>query len=177
MALCLFIMYSRMSSLGSAVQVSSAVAVQSDYSDQGANILLYSFGVFQEWYLTHPPFESASEASINAIGTTTLAIQYMEGIILVALAQRYPAWVRPAMWIGLLVCVGSLALASFANQVDRSRFISYSFALTLHIFPGLAAGSASRRDLRYRRRRSLCTSHSLGNYLNVLQVGPHVLML
>ncbi|KAI0048508.1 MFS general substrate transporter [Auriscalpium vulgare] len=77
----------------------------------------FSFGVFQEWYLSHPPFDSASEASINAIGTVTLAIQYMEGIVFAFIAQRFPHWLRPMMVGGLVVCVTSMLISSFATKV------------------------------------------------------------
>ncbi|KAI0045443.1 MFS general substrate transporter [Auriscalpium vulgare] len=77
----------------------------------------FSYGVFQEWYISHPPFESASEASINAIGTVTIAIQYMEGIVLAFIAQRFPHWLRPMMIGGLVVCVASMLVSSFATKV------------------------------------------------------------
>ncbi|KAF8342594.1 uncharacterized protein EI90DRAFT_3029543 [Cantharellus anzutake] len=34
-----------------------------------------SFGVFQTYYLNHPPFNAASEATINSIGTIALALE------------------------------------------------------------------------------------------------------
>ncbi|KAI0260582.1 major facilitator superfamily domain-containing protein [Gloeopeniophorella convolvens] len=77
----------------------------------------FSFGVFQEWYLSHPPFENASEASINAIGTVTLAIQYSEGILLQFIAQRRPEFLRPLMFVGLVTCVLSMLISSFATKV------------------------------------------------------------
>ncbi|KAI0046480.1 MFS general substrate transporter [Auriscalpium vulgare] len=77
----------------------------------------FSYGVFQQWYLSNPPFEGASEAMINSIGTVTLAIQYMEGIVLAFVFQRFPHWLRPIMIGGLVVCVISMLISSFATQV------------------------------------------------------------
>ncbi|KAI0249409.1 major facilitator superfamily domain-containing protein [Lactifluus subvellereus] len=77
----------------------------------------FSYGVFQEWYLSHPPFENASEASVNAIGTVTLAIQYSEGLLLQFVAQRWPQWLRPIMLGALVTCVASMFLSSFATKV------------------------------------------------------------
>ncbi|KAI0321544.1 MFS general substrate transporter [Amylostereum chailletii] len=77
----------------------------------------FSYGVFQEWYLSHPPFEDASEASINAIGTVTLAIQYIEGIGVMLVTQRFPHWTKTMMVASLVVCVGALVVSSFATKV------------------------------------------------------------
>ena len=79
----------------------------------------YSYGVFQEWYLSSPdsPFRGASESAINAIGTITLGIQYMEGLGIMFFTQRYPHWTKPMMITSLIVCVGTMILSSFATQV------------------------------------------------------------
>ncbi|KAI0059154.1 MFS general substrate transporter [Artomyces pyxidatus] len=77
----------------------------------------FSYGGFQEWYLSNPPFQNASEASINAIGTITLAIQYSEAIVLMFVAQRYPHWLRRMMVGGLVICVVSMLASSFATKV------------------------------------------------------------
>ena len=78
-----------------------------------------SYGVFQEYYLSSPnsPFRGASESAINAIGTITLGIQYMEGLGIMFFTQRYPQWTKPMMIAGLVTCVGALILSSFATQV------------------------------------------------------------
>lgn len=76
-----------------------------------------SFGIFQEWYLTHPPFDTASETSINAIGTITIAIQYMEGLIVIAISQRRPQLLPKLMWFALAGCSGSMFLSSFSTSV------------------------------------------------------------
>ncbi|KZV70078.1 MFS general substrate transporter [Peniophora sp. CONT] len=78
-----------------------------------------SYGVFQEWYLSSPnsPFRGASESAINAIGTITLGIQYMEGLGIIFFTQKWPQWTKTMMFAGLVVCVGALTLSSFATQV------------------------------------------------------------
>ncbi|KAI0033582.1 major facilitator superfamily domain-containing protein [Vararia minispora EC-137] len=79
----------------------------------------FSYGVFQEWYLSSPdsPFRGASEAAVNAIGTITLGIQYMEGIALMFFTQRFPQYMKTMMACALVVCVGALVVSSFATQV------------------------------------------------------------
>ncbi|KAI0042845.1 MFS general substrate transporter [Auriscalpium vulgare] len=79
--------------------------------------LPFSYGVFQQWYLSNPPFDGTSEANINAIGTVGLGILYMEGIFLAFVFQRFPQWLRPMMVGGLVVCVFSLLISSFATKV------------------------------------------------------------
>ncbi|KAJ3932165.1 MAG: MFS general substrate transporter [Lentinula lateritia] len=92
-----------------------------------------SYGIFQEFYSTHTPFESSSLVSISAIGTASLAIQYIEIIAVIAVCQRYPEKVKPAMWIALLICVTTLIISSFASQV-------WQLILLQGIIFGLAAG-------------------------------------
>ncbi|KAI0049014.1 hypothetical protein FA95DRAFT_1677818 [Auriscalpium vulgare] len=78
--------------------------------------LPFSYGVLKEWYLSNPPFEGASEVMINAIGTVTLAIQYMEGIALAFVFGRFPHWLRPIMIGGFVVRVTSMFISSFCDQ-------------------------------------------------------------
>lgn len=75
-----------------------------------------NYGIFQDWYLTHE-FADASEASINSVGTVTLAIQYSECIICVLFSRRYARRLRLLMQGSLVVCVISMFLSSFATKV------------------------------------------------------------
>lgn len=81
----------------------------------------FSFGVFQDWYTSHPPFQNQSPIAISAIGASALGIQYFEGLGLMALIQTRPQWMRRIMWLCLGVCSGCLLLSSFATQVQTSR--------------------------------------------------------
>ncbi|KAI0042846.1 MFS general substrate transporter [Auriscalpium vulgare] len=91
-----------------------------------------SYGVFQQWYLSNPPFEGTSEAMINTIGTVGLGIQYMEGILLAFVFQRFPHWIRPMMVGSLVVCVTSMLISSFATEIWHLIF-----------FQGVVYGTAS----------------------------------
>ncbi|KZV74992.1 MFS general substrate transporter [Peniophora sp. CONT] len=79
----------------------------------------FSYGVFQEWYLSSPdsPFRGASESAINAIGTIAIGLQYIVGAFIMFFVQKYPQWTKPMMIASLIACVGGLALSSFATQV------------------------------------------------------------
>ncbi|KAI5474232.1 MFS monocarboxylate transporter [Pseudohyphozyma bogoriensis] len=75
-----------------------------------------AFGVIQVYLETHPPFPM-SVASISAIGTTSLALQYSLPTGFVILFRRYPTWARPALWTATAVSCGTMLLSSFATKV------------------------------------------------------------
>ncbi|KAG8706837.1 hypothetical protein FRC08_000829 [Ceratobasidium sp. 394] len=50
----------------------------------------FSYGVFQEYYISDKTFGNASEAAIGAVGTTTLAIGYFECLVIILVAQHWP---------------------------------------------------------------------------------------
>ncbi|KAB5588472.1 Monocarboxylate transporter 3 [Ceratobasidium theobromae] len=77
----------------------------------------FAYGVFQEYFLHQRTFGDASEASIGAVGTTALAIQYFEMLAVISLTQQWPDKARLIMWSSLGLCCGSLLLASFATKV------------------------------------------------------------
>ncbi|KDR67204.1 hypothetical protein GALMADRAFT_232213 [Galerina marginata CBS 339.88] len=76
-----------------------------------------TYGIFQDYYSSNPPFDKASPAAISIIGTASLGIQYMEIIVVIALFQRYPEYAKPAMWTCLFICVVSLIVSSFATEI------------------------------------------------------------
>ncbi|KAM5540859.1 hypothetical protein V8D89_005503 [Ganoderma adspersum] len=77
----------------------------------------FSYGIFQEYYTSHPPFNTASPVSITAVGTVMLAFLYGEGFFLFPLLGRYPDFLRVSMWAGLATYFVSLFASSFATQV------------------------------------------------------------
>lgn len=77
----------------------------------------FSFGVFQAYYTSHPPFSSQSPIAISAIGASGLGIQYFEGLALMALIQTRPEWMRGVMWACLGLCTACLGVSSFCTKV------------------------------------------------------------
>ncbi|EPT01090.1 hypothetical protein FOMPIDRAFT_1145477 [Fomitopsis schrenkii] len=77
----------------------------------------FSYGIFQDYYTSHPPFQQSSTVSIAAVGTTSIAIQYGETLLLSLLFERYPDFLRPSVWVSLVVATLSLLLASFVSQI------------------------------------------------------------
>ncbi|KAI0754563.1 MFS general substrate transporter [Daedaleopsis nitida] len=77
----------------------------------------FSYGIFQDYYTSHPPFNTSSGIAIAAVGTVALALQYGEAFVLSFLLGRYPDFLRLGMWLGLVLYFGSLFASSFATQV------------------------------------------------------------
>ncbi|CAL1714360.1 unnamed protein product [Somion occarium] len=77
----------------------------------------FSYGIFQAYYTSHPPFDKASHIAVAAVGPTALAIEYGAGIFLAFVYGRYPDHMKKSMWFGLVLNSMSLILSSFVNQV------------------------------------------------------------
>ncbi|KAI0072295.1 MFS general substrate transporter [Panus rudis PR-1116 ss-1] len=77
----------------------------------------FTYGIFQDYYTSHPPFNKSSPIAISAVGTTALAVQYGEGVLLALLLNRYPDYMRMSMWFGLCLSTLCLFLSSFAQEV------------------------------------------------------------
>jgi len=77
----------------------------------------FSYGIFQDYYTSHPPFNNGSSVAIAAVGTTALAIQYGEGLLLSLFFGRYPDKLKQTMWVGLALSTLSLFLSSFVSQI------------------------------------------------------------
>lgn len=75
-----------------------------------------SFGIFQEYYTSHPPFADHS-SGIAAIGTTSLGIIYLSGPLMFGGLAYWPHLRKHATYAGLLCMTVSLIASSFANAV------------------------------------------------------------
>jgi hypothetical protein len=77
----------------------------------------FSFGVFQSWYTSNPPFDTQSPVAVTAVGASALGVQYFEGLLLMALLQMRPEWMRTIMWGCLVGCALCFVISSFTTQV------------------------------------------------------------
>jgi hypothetical protein len=77
----------------------------------------FSFGVFQSWYTSNPPFDTQSPVAVTAVGASALGVQYFEGLVLMALLQMRPELMRTIMWVCLLGCSLCFLISSFTTQV------------------------------------------------------------
>ncbi|KAI0676946.1 MFS general substrate transporter [Trametes maxima] len=77
----------------------------------------FSYGIFQDYYTTHPPFQNASGVAIAAVGTIAIALQYCEILVFCLAFDRYPDYLKVGMWGGLALYFLSIFCSSFATQV------------------------------------------------------------
>jgi len=83
----------------------------------------FSFGVFQDWYTSNPPFNTQSPIAVSAIGASALGIQYFEGLGMMLLIQSRPHWMRKIMWGCLGLCTLCLLSSSFATRVFVGTYV------------------------------------------------------
>ncbi|KZT07332.1 MFS general substrate transporter [Laetiporus sulphureus 93-53] len=77
----------------------------------------FSYGIFQDYYTSNPPFQNESVVSIAAVGTAAIAIQYVETIFLSLFFERYPDYLKASVWVGLAIAFASLLIASFSTKL------------------------------------------------------------
>ncbi|KAL7926456.1 major facilitator superfamily domain-containing protein [Trichoderma austrokoningii] len=77
----------------------------------------FAFGIFQDYYRTHKPFEGSSKTAI--IGTCATGIMYLDAPLVIALARLYPRQSRFNPAAGLLLMCVALALSSFATTTTH----------------------------------------------------------
>ncbi|GAA5905771.1 hypothetical protein JCM6882_000454 [Rhodosporidiobolus microsporus] len=77
----------------------------------------YSFATILVYFESHDPWQKSSLASLSAVGTTQLGIQFILPLFITLLYRRYPEWVKPALWTSVGVSCGSMLLSSWATQV------------------------------------------------------------
>lgn len=76
----------------------------------------FSFGVFQSYYTTHPPF-SLHTAGIAAIGTCSSGVMYLFAPVTLYALESFPSIRRLSSIIGLAIAVMALIASSFATKV------------------------------------------------------------
>ncbi|KAF2802759.1 MFS general substrate transporter [Mytilinidion resinicola] len=77
----------------------------------------FSYGVFQDYYSTHEPFQGSS--NIAVIGTCAMGIMYLDLPIVFGLLRRWPRSQRYATVGGLLVMCLALALSAFSTNTNH----------------------------------------------------------
>lgn len=98
----------------------------------------YSFGIFQEYYSSHPLFSESS--GITAIGSTALALMFVPAPLLSLALQRWPSAGTPCLVIGLAINVIGLLAASFCSTVPGligTQGAIFAIGGVLAYFPGV----------------------------------------
>ncbi|KAL8996585.1 MAG: hypothetical protein Q9169_003924 [Polycauliona sp. 2 TL-2023] len=71
-----------------------------------------NYGIFQNYYFTHPPFEG--NANLSTVGTLGTAFYFLGAPIATYLVRRYHRWQKEVIWAGCSVSIVGLVAASFA---------------------------------------------------------------
>ncbi|EOA82920.1 hypothetical protein ACJQWK_04314 [Exserohilum turcicum] len=83
------------------------------------NVLVWSFpfayGIFQEYYSSHPPFKG--QRNIAIVGTFALGLMYLSSPLVFSLLAWRPTWKRPCILVGLIIMCLSIALSSLSTKV------------------------------------------------------------
>jgi hypothetical protein len=77
----------------------------------------FAYGIFQEYYTSHPPF--AGSRNIAIIGTCAMGLMYLSAPLVFGLLAWYPNSRRPCIMIGLLTMCLSLGLSSLSRTVPH----------------------------------------------------------
>ncbi|KAL2144852.1 hypothetical protein VTI28DRAFT_8412 [Corynascus sepedonium] len=77
----------------------------------------FSFGVFQDYYSSHLPFQGAG--NIAVVGTTTLGIMYILTPFVIAFSRVRPRWARWFTLSGLVAASLTIALSSLATTAAQ----------------------------------------------------------
>jgi MFS family permease len=77
----------------------------------------FSFGIFQEYYSTHEPFQGSG--NIAVIGTCAMGIMYIDLVVVSGLLVLWPRIQMVATVCGLLVMCLALALSSFSTTTTH----------------------------------------------------------
>ncbi|KAJ6562574.1 MFS general substrate transporter [Mycena capillaripes] len=78
-----------------------------------------AYGVFLNSYLQDPRYASQKSATslLPLIGTLSSGIVYCSGLVINPIAARYPQHRRKSMWLGAVMCFGTLFGASYTTQI------------------------------------------------------------
>ncbi|PQE17528.1 Major facilitator superfamily transporter protein [Rutstroemia sp. NJR-2017a BBW] len=75
-----------------------------------------SFGIFQSYYSQLPQFNNSPY--ITYVGTIATGITYLGAPFVAPFVKRFPRYQRPMIWLGWVLCIGSLVAGSFADTVS-----------------------------------------------------------
>lgn len=135
----------------------------------------YAFATLLVYFQSHEPWSQESVGALSAIGTTQLALMFMlpsvasvpfiprlsltyspaRSTVIVTCYRRYPEWVKPATWTGVVLASTSMLIASWANKarypllpfrasVTADEGLPLDTGLAAHPAPGSSAGHGQR---------------------------------
>jgi hypothetical protein len=97
----------------------------------------FTFGIFQQYYSTHPPFNK-DVSNIAVIGTCSMGIIYILSPLVFGLLLGFPNLKRYSSAFGLCVMVPALLGSSFANTTTQllvTQGIAYAIGASFAYAP------------------------------------------
>ncbi|KAJ7121120.1 major facilitator superfamily domain-containing protein [Mycena epipterygia] len=84
-----------------------------------------AYGIFLDSYLQDPRYSSQKSATslLPLTGTLSSGIIYCSASVINPIAARYPHHRRKAMWLGAVLCCGSLFAASYVTEASPSGVV------------------------------------------------------
>ncbi|OTA60759.1 MFS monocarboxylate transporter [Hypoxylon sp. EC38] len=101
----------------------------------------FSYGVFQSYYSTHPPF-SDHPGGLPAVGTTALGVLYLSSPPSFIILQRYQSYRRPALIVGSVITCLAVLASAFATKV-------WHLLLTQGVLYGLGASVVNTVTIQF----------------------------
>ncbi|KAI1376879.1 putative MFS monocarboxylate transporter [Hypoxylon crocopeplum] len=101
----------------------------------------FSYGVFQSYYSSHPPFSDHPEG-LPAVGTTALGILYLSSPPSFIILQRYQSYRRSALIVGSVITCLAVLASAFASKV-------WHLLLTQGILYGLGASVVNTVTIQF----------------------------
>ncbi|KAL8799604.1 MAG: hypothetical protein Q9200_007499, partial [Gallowayella weberi] len=95
-----------------------------------------NYGVFQNYYFTHPPFEG--NANLSSIGMFGTAFYFLGAPIATYLVRRYYRWQRAFIWTGSSISIIGLVAASFAPDFGTllaTQGVIYGIGILIMYYP------------------------------------------
>ncbi|PMD60380.1 MFS general substrate transporter [Hyaloscypha bicolor E] len=112
-----------------------------------------TFGVFQSYLQTHPPFEN--NRYIPVVGVLATGISYLGNPLITPITIKYQKYQRHMICFGWLICIVALLASSFATKLWHLMFTQgflYGVGIVLLYFPVLSMVNEwfiKRRGLAY----------------------------
>lgn len=135
---------------------------------------IISFGVFQEYYLSHAPFEGSSEQAVNQIGNIAIGLQFAVMPFVIMFMRRWPHLVSKVSWGCLVIGCFSLFMSSFATKV-RTRQLKDHLRLANTSLIGLAPHLLTRIYDWLDWRDHVCAYRRIRTFLSKLYRGTRFL--
>ncbi|EJP67865.1 hypothetical protein MY4038_008436 [Beauveria bassiana] len=98
-----------------------------------------AYGVFQDYYITHPPFQDAT--GLPSVSTSAMGIMYLGMPITMGIQRLSPRLSACSPLLGIFVMAGALVAASFATTVSHlivTQGILFAIGSSLSYCPCIA---------------------------------------